>query len=226
MLLLHSSLDLSTPDEVMLWAAFSTAWFSFFRVSEFTTPPSSFDPTLHLAFTDLAVDCISAPSSVLLHIKASKTDPFCEGCNLLLPCTGGTLCPVTSLSAYLHIRGNRPGPLFVFTDGSPLSRLHVTNWLHRILTDAGVQGSYSSHSFRIGAATTTSAAGLLDSLIRTLGRWSSDAYLVYVRTSQDTLNSCLVYYVTMCHYAPFHPGSQQPCCGPKGYLRDPRLCAL
>jgi len=36
------------------------------------------------------------------------------------------------------------------------------------------------HSFRIGAATTAAVAGLPPWLIKTLGRWNSDAYMSYV----------------------------------------------
>ena len=138
---------------------------------------------------DLAVDDHQLPSAVLVRIKASKTDPFRKGVQLLLPRTGGPLCPVDALSSYLSIRGNAPGPLFRFASGVPLSRPHVTNWLRSTLAAAGVQGNYSSHIYRIGAATTAHAAGVPDSLIRTLGRWSSDAYLVYIQTSHDTLRS-------------------------------------
>ena len=189
MLIIRSMLDLSIPDSCMLWAAACTAWFGFLRVSEFTCPPSGFSPELHLSFSDLAVDSHTHPSGVVLLIKASKTDPFRKGFHLLLPRTDGPLCPVTALSVYLHVRGDSPGPLFRFSNSVPLSRPHVTDWLRSILAAAGVQGNYSSHSFRIGAATSASAAGIPDSLIRTLGRWSSDAYLVYIRTSQETLRS-------------------------------------
>ena len=41
----------------------------------------------------------------------------------------------------------------------------------------------SSHSFRIGAATTAASAGIPDRTIRTLGRWSSDCYRRYIRLS-------------------------------------------
>ena len=40
------------------------------------------------------------------------------------------------------------------------------------------------HSLCIGAATTAARAGLPDHLIKTLGRWSSDAYKLYIRTSE------------------------------------------
>ena len=92
----------------MFWAAFCTAWFGFLRVSEFTSLPSGFDPAVHLSLNDVAVD-----SSVFLTIKAFKTDPFCKGVQLYIPRTDRLLSPVSSLSYFLHRRGNLPGPLFI-----------------------------------------------------------------------------------------------------------------
>ena len=46
---------------------------------------------------------------------------------------------------------------------------------------------YAGRSFRIGAATTAASQGLPHWLIQTLGRWSSDCYLRYIRTPINVL---------------------------------------
>ena len=46
---------------------------------------------------------------------------------------------------------------------------------------------FAGHSLRTGAATAAARAGVEDSLIHTLGRWNSSAFLAYIRTPQDQL---------------------------------------
>lgn len=46
---------------------------------------------------------------------------------------------------------------------------------------------YAGHSFRMEAATTAAECGLEGSLIKVLGRWKSEAYHLYIKTSRDKL---------------------------------------
>ena len=191
MYVLHRSLDLSNPDNVMLWAACCLGFFGILRAGEFTTN-GPFDPLVHLTSADLQVDSHANPQSFRVFIKCSKTDPFQQGCFIFLGCGSVPLCPVTALSNYLHIRGPAAGPLFLFQDGLPLSRSRLSSFLQSTLQAAGVPEKFSGHSFRTRAATMAAQKGLPDHLIRTLGCWSSDAYLLYVRTLVETIISVTV----------------------------------
>ena len=90
---------------------------------------------------------------------------------------------------FLELRGGSAGPLFVRSNGVPLTRTYLSERLRRLLSDAGIPGNFSSHSFRIGAATFAALAGVPDHLIQTLGRWSSSAYLTYIRTPRGLLSN-------------------------------------
>lgn len=188
--LIRQALAIPAFDNIMFWAACCTAFFGFLRVSEFTCT-GAFDPSTHLSLADVTV----ADDHFCLRLKSSKCDPFRKGCLVQLGRSGSDLCPVGALSQYLSIRGGSPGPLFQCLDRTPLSPVLVNKWLRLILHSAGITGNYSSHSFRIGAATSAALAGLPDHLIQTLGRWSSDAYLRYIRTPTHVLVSSAQFLV-------------------------------
>ena len=146
------------------------------------------DPTSHLSFCDLAVDDQEHPTMLQLNLKASKTDPFRKGVQIVIGRTGDDLCPVAAMLAYLAVSGGNQGPLFQFKEGSPLTRSVFVRMVKEALQMLGYPPKrYSGHSFRAGAASTAAAAGLEDSIIKTLGRWESSAYLLYIRISQDQL---------------------------------------
>ena len=147
-------------------------------------------PQLHMSILDITFDHSSAPTVMFVNIKASKTDPFRKGVTLSLGRTYCLLCPVAAMAAYFQVRGTDPGPAFRFKDGEPLTRRKFVDYLKRGLMAAGIDHKkYNSHSFRIGAATTAAAKGLEDSIIKTLGRWESSAYLRYVKIPREQLLS-------------------------------------
>ena len=185
------SASASQPDTKLIWAACCLAFFGFLRAGEMTTPDDEgYDSGAHLSFGDIAVDDPSCPSFLRIRIKQSKTDPFRKGVDLFLGRTGSDICPVAALLGYLACRGSRPGPLFIFADGRLLTRKRFVDLVRAALASAGVdQQNYCGHSFRIGAATTAAAKGIEDSVIKSLGRWESIAYLQYVRIPRCQLTS-------------------------------------
>ena len=91
-------------------------------------------------------------------------------------------CPVHALYEYRELVKTLTGPLFTFMDGSPLSRSFFSQQLNLSLMCAGCQLKYyKGHSFRIGAASASVAAGIPESQIKLMERWASDAYKKYIR---------------------------------------------
>ena len=166
------------------------AFFGFLRAGEITVPSlKEYDPEGHLSVGDVALDSQTDPAVVTVHIKESKTDPFRKGVYVYLGRTENDLRPFTAISAFLAVRGAEAGPFFHFTSGAPLSRELFVRQV-RALKPWGIdEKKYLGHSFCIGAATAATAAGVEDSLIKTLGRWESSAYLTYVRVLRDQLAS-------------------------------------
>ena len=98
------------------------------------------------------------------------------------------LCPVAAMLAYIAIRGDRPGPLFLLEDGRYLTPAILTEHLREALSDLGLDPlQFAGHSLRIGDATSAAEKGLEDSTIRALGRWRSDAYHRYIRLPHSHL---------------------------------------
>ena len=88
----------------------------------------------------------------------------------------------------MAIRGSKEGPFSQFHDGHPLTKSLFTSKVRDALKATGQpEQNFARHSFRISAATAAARAGIEDSVIRTLGRWSSLAYLVYIRTPREQL---------------------------------------
>ena len=173
-------------------------FFGFMRAGELAvTHVSDFYPATSLCLGDIAVDHHQDPSVVQVRLKQSKTDPFRRGVSIYLGKTRTDLCPVVAILAYIALRPAVSGPLFVFKDGSFLTRDRLVSAIRRALSSASIDTTgFSGHSFRIGAASTAALVGVEDSTIKMLGRWESAAYQRYLRTPRETLAAISVRLVT------------------------------
>ena len=175
----------------MYWAEFTTAFFSFMRISEFTAASdTSFNKR-----TLCGKDVQFKEDMVVLHLRMSKSDPFHHGCNVVLAPLGGPVCPVRvrAIKRYLAVLWMDVGlPLFCFQSGAFLSRDRLSFQLQSLLDNVGMDSSSCiSHSFRIGAASSAAAAGLPEHLIQRMGRWTSECFKTYVRSNIQVLRSAV-----------------------------------
>lgn len=195
-------------DTVMLWAAFTLAFYGFLRCSELTCN-GQFDRNVHLTREDITfIPNITKPSHMEVRIKKSKTDPFRQTAIITIAKSPSNVCAVSAVREFLlQTPGSNPhGFLFHFKDGTFLSRRTLASNLHTLLDLCGLHSDhYNTHSFRIGAATTAAAAGIPSWLIKILGRWRSDSYERYIHLPQATI---LQVPATMAAYQQDHTPTQ------------------
>ena len=111
--ILHSRAS-PTHDEIMIWAAITTAFFVFLRIGEMTCS-GLFNSSTHLSRSDVSFhDKTNDHEAFLnLRIKASKTDPFPSSTTITIGSTSGIICPVRALKTYLsRTSTDHAGPLF------------------------------------------------------------------------------------------------------------------
>ena len=152
----------ATGDAKMLWTASALCFFGFFRSGELTVPSNTlYDEGAHLSFKDVSVDSLDSTQVLQVRVKASKTDPFRIEVDVYVGRTNCSLCPVAAVLSYMAARGSKLGPLFLFSDGKPLTQARFVVKVKEALAAAGVDNSpYSGNSFRSGAATTAMELGV------------------------------------------------------------------
>ena len=146
-----------------------------------------FDPAVHLTIADLQVDSLTNLQSFKVFIKCAKTNSFWQGCFIFLGCGSTSLC------CWLY------QTTFTFEGQVKVSHF-LSRWLSSFrglsIFILAIYTTGSRHSqkvlcrsFKIGVATTAAQQGTSDHLIKTMGCWSSEAYLLYVCTPVDSILS-------------------------------------
>lgn len=137
----------------------------------------------------------SAVNHYSLTLRTSKTDPFRKTVTIHIANPIAVKAMVTYLRAHPAIHQPQ-SPLFVMSNANPtatnrlaaLDRTNMISATRAIIARLGLnEQHYNGHSFRKGGATSMAKAGIPDSVIQLVGRWSSDCYKLYVTTPLDTL---------------------------------------
>jgi hypothetical protein len=123
-------------------------------------------------------------------LPVSKTDPFRQGCDVFLFSNQTPLNPVQALRFLMDQSPNASptAPLIQDYRGSGVPKRRIVAFIQQqMLGMAGVMDKdVAGHSLRIGGACTLARLGFPDHHIRLLGRWTSDAYKTYIRTSKES----------------------------------------
>jgi hypothetical protein len=83
--------------------------------------------------------------------------------------------------SYLHVRqGDHTTPLLNLTSGQLLTRSSLATMLQQLLVSVGIPHAYSTHSFRIGAATSAAVSDLPAWFIKRLANEKSECFSKYV----------------------------------------------
>ena len=174
-------------ETALFTAAFSLAYFGLLRVSEVAVDSKKSDKW-DLDRTLLYNDLLSVNTqNCEIRLKVTKTNQTGPPTVLQIPAVpNSVLCPVSALNAYISVRTQAAGPLFIHYDKSPLTRYQFTSVLRMALKHANIPNwqLYTSHSMRIGCASVAADhPDISDDIIKHIGRWSvkSKAYKRYIR---------------------------------------------
>jgi hypothetical protein len=163
--------------EIILFAAMVVGFHGLFRASEIIAKHSK-EPQLLRKHVTLHHD------RVVIHLARSKTDTFDEGVDVTLHSTGGLLCPLRWIKRAFEDAPDKcpEAPAFQRSNGKPITYAYFQGFIKRLCLRAGIGSArFSTHSLRIGAASTLIALGFSVDDVKRLGRWKSAAYVGYIR---------------------------------------------
>lgn len=182
--------DNSRENKALLWTVCTLAFAGCLRIHEILCKKrGSYDPEFTLLGSDVVIKPLDhhgeRSSTIQVLLKSPKEDRIGRGKIIDVYQNGGPICPVRAMQRWLRLRTFSEGtaPMFRFEDGSCLTGRELNCLLKQFLGKHldYEQGRFSSHSFRAGMATLLGTLGFRDEDIKALGRWSSSAYLEYLK---------------------------------------------
>ena len=159
--------DMSDIENVKMMFYMSLSFFGFLRISEL----------LNLKKNDLYYDVET--NKLILNIRFSKTDQVGQGYKTYLyNNTHKIYHPLNFIGFVSNLKDDDN----IVDISEDLLRKRLTSILEKLEMDSK---QFSWHSFRRGGATLASENHIDPAVIKTHGRWQSEAYLLYVDRDQD-----------------------------------------
>jgi integrase len=184
-----SSLSHSTAhDDLLFKSMLLTGFFALMRLGELTFP-NSVALRNWKKITKRSTVTVS-DDQYEFHLPGHKADPFFEGNRIIIKKKQyDNIDPLSCFREYLHSRDVKfplSSPLWLTSKGSVPTRDFFIKRLH-LFFDRDIAGQ----SMRAGGATSLAEHGVPPSLIQFIGRWSSDAFFIYIRKSPVLIQALL-----------------------------------
>lgn len=162
--LIEPLVDPANFEQCLLFAAWCVASGGLLRLSEFTAFKDNAAPLLcnkHL----LPATMDGGYYYRVLHLEASKADPFRHGVQIVLGHSSSRANALNAFAAYDRLRSpaarSADAPLFAFRNGSPLSKTDCTSCLRAATGQLKMDTSrFRGFSFRRGGAQSLRDAGV------------------------------------------------------------------
>lgn len=181
---LHSALDLTNPLHAAVYACLTTSFFTIARTGEFTVPTlRGFDPNIHVKVGDMRGEEDRQGLRVTV-FRLPRTKVAIAGEDVFWASQSGVVDPCAALLNHFAVNKPAPAdPLFSWRHHSGLRPLTKTQFM-KCLQEANnrLNGeSLKAHGIRIGGTLEYLLRGVPFETVKTMGRWQSDAFLVYLR---------------------------------------------
>ena len=181
---LLSKFNISKPLDAAVFACLTTTFFAAARLGEFTLPSlKAFDPSHHVKCSDIWWDQDRHGNKVTV-FKLPRTKTLLTGKDVFWSVQEG---PSDLLSALAnHFRINDPlldQLLFSWKHPNgicPLMRSEFLKWINLAASELGIE-PLKGHSIRISVTLEYLLRGVPFDVIKSIGCWSSEAFLLYLR---------------------------------------------
>lgn len=191
---IRSELNLQNPLDAAAWAVLTVAFFSLARLGELlVTRLDGFTPGEHVSPCHVRQDLDREGRRVwVVHIPRTKSAP--SGEDLCFATQADPVDPVAALQNHLSV--NDPaenGPLFAYKkqtghgyETRPMTKKAFCSRIAQAAARVNLE-TLKGHSLRIGGTLEYLLRGTPFDVVKTMGRWKSDAFQLYLRKHAQIL---------------------------------------
>ncbi|KAF6748299.1 hypothetical protein DFP72DRAFT_820456 [Ephemerocybe angulata] len=185
-------LNLSDPLDAAVWACITTTYWSISRLGEFTVSSiDAFTKEKDVKRSDMMLDVQERGATVTTFFLPSTKSANTQGETTQWAAQDGPCDPRAAMLNHLAV--NNPAPdshLFTYRARNGLLRpLTNSACIMRVNTALAAGGlpPVKGHCFRIGGVLEWLLRGVPFEVVKVMGRWSSDAFTVYLRKRSSIL---------------------------------------